>query len=130
MKIVAVTSCVRKSSSDFSFAFSLISQKCSVRIVLNIILLKRITILLLFRIYPESPRWLVLKGKLTPAHEIITKYGGKKDNRCDPELLSSMLEDIHNDQVERTSAAKRYTPLDLLRTPKLRRWTIIMSFGW
>ncbi|KAK3722362.1 hypothetical protein QZH41_013694, partial [Actinostola sp. cb2023] len=85
---------------------------------------------LFFRVYPESPRWFVVKGKLKPAHKIIMKYGGKDNKSCDPEQVMTMLTAIHDDQVLRNTTGKRYTVLDLLRTPKLRRWTIILCFGW
>ncbi|KXJ23440.1 Organic cation transporter protein [Exaiptasia diaphana] len=78
---------------------------------------------------PESPRWLVVKGKVKQACEIIMKYGGRDNKTCDPEEVMSLLKSIHNDQIQHSLKAKRYTPLDLVRTPKLRKWTIITSFA-
>jgi hypothetical protein len=73
---------------------------------------------------------LLAHGKLEKAHQLITKFGGKDDEKCDSELVMSMVEEIRKDQLHREKTDKKYTPLDLVRTPKLRRWSIIIWFGW
>jgi hypothetical protein len=81
-------------------------------------------------VFPESPRWLLAHGKLEEAHKIIMKFGCKDDEKCDSAFMMSMIKKIREDQVKREKIKTRHTPLDLFRTRKLRRWTIIICFGW
>ena len=40
------------------------------------------------------------------------------------------MENVRRHQLEREREAKKYTPIDLFRTPKLRKWTMIMCYQW
>ena len=40
------------------------------------------------------------------------------------------MENVRKHQLEREREAKKYTPIDLFRTPKLRKWTVIMCYQW
>jgi len=40
------------------------------------------------------------------------------------------LEKVRKDQLEREREAKKYTPIDMFRTPKLRKWTMIICYQW
>lgn len=57
-------------------------------------------------------------------------YGGKDATPIDSKVLRTLIEDVRNDQVEREKRAKHYTPIDLVRTPKLRKWTAIVCYQW
>ena len=40
------------------------------------------------------------------------------------------MEKVRRHQLEREREAKKYTPIDLFRTPKLRKWTVIICYQW
>jgi hypothetical protein len=79
---------------------------------------------------PESPRWLIAHNQLDEAYKVLMKFGGKKGKPVDEQLLKTLIEDVRNDQLAREKNAKRYTPIDLVRTPKMRKWTLIMCYQW
>jgi hypothetical protein len=82
------------------------------------------------RLIPESPRWLIAHNHLDEAHRVLMLYGGKKGKPLDSQLLRTLIEDVRKDQVAREKQAKKYTPIDLVRTPKLRKWTAIVCYQW
>ena len=82
------------------------------------------------RIFPESPRWLIAHDRLEDAQTIIERFGGKNDKPVDSEVLKALLEDVRRDQLQQERAAKKYTPIDLFRSQKLRIWTMIFCFQW
>jgi len=82
------------------------------------------------RCIPESPRWLIAHDRLDEAQSIIQRFGGKKDKPVNSEELKALLEKVRRDQLEREREAKKYSPIDLFRTPKLRKWTAIICYQW
>ena len=82
------------------------------------------------RIFPESPRWLIAHDRLDEAQSIIERFGDKNDKPVDSEVLRALLENVRRDQLEREREAKKYTPIDLFRTPKLRKWAVIFCYQW
>ena len=79
---------------------------------------------------PRSPRWLIAHNYLDEAHAILIKYGGKKNQAVDADMLRSLLEDVRRDQLATAEEEKKYTPLDLVRTRKMRKWTILVCYQW
>jgi uncharacterized membrane protein len=85
-----------------------------------------------FSVFPETARWSLAHDRIDDAQTVLTKCGGKKNQTLDQDALRKLLEEIQNDEKQMRGAAanKRYTPLDLVRTPKLRKWTVIVCFNW
>ena len=79
---------------------------------------------------PESPRWLIAHNHLEEAHRVLMRFGGKDGQSIDPQKLKTLIKEIRNDQIMRAAGDKKYTILDLFRTPKMRRWTLIILFHW
>ena len=82
------------------------------------------------RFFPESPRWLIAHDRLDEAQTVIERFGGKKAKPVNAEELGALLEKVRRHQLEREREAKKYTPIDLFRTPKLRKWTVIICYQW
>ncbi|XP_063079304.1 solute carrier family 22 member 2 isoform X2 [Engraulis encrasicolus] len=70
---------------------------------------------------PESPRWLLSQNNSKKAIE-ITEAMAKENGRT----LSKNIENLKDDNVVTVSA----TFMDLIRTPKMRKHTFILSFNW
>ncbi|KAK3753623.1 hypothetical protein QZH41_014730, partial [Actinostola sp. cb2023] len=83
-----------------------------------------------WRVMPESPRWLIAHNRLDEAHAVLMKYGGKDNKPVDPEMLRVLIENVRRDQLATEEEEKKYSPLDLVRTPKMRKWIIIMCYQW
>lgn len=82
------------------------------------------------RCIPESPRWLIAHDRLDEAQSIIKRFGVKKGKPVDSGELRALLENVRRDQLERQREEKKYSPMDLFRTPKLRKWTAIICYQW
>ena len=83
------------------------------------------------RFFPETPRWLVAHGHLDESFSVLQKCGSKDKNKpTDPQHLKSMLQDIRTNQVQQEKDDKTYTILDLMKSPKIRKWTLAVSFQW
>ncbi|KAK3752711.1 hypothetical protein QZH41_018678, partial [Actinostola sp. cb2023] len=89
-------------------------------------------LLLFVRVYPESPRWLLSKNKLDEAQKILVKCGSATSEPLDRNQLRKAIEDINKAQfdTEKIKQEKIYTPLDLVRTPKLRKRTLVLAINW
>ncbi|XP_068722341.1 organic cation transporter protein-like [Montipora capricornis] len=84
---------------------------------------------LLWRVFPESLRWLVIQGRLEDAHVILMKYANKSCIEVDPHTVSSMLEKCRASESKLKAGTKR-SPLDLVCTPRMRKRTLILCFNW
>ncbi|KAK3750270.1 hypothetical protein QZH41_008119, partial [Actinostola sp. cb2023] len=83
--------------------------------------------------FPETARWLLAHDRIEEAHLILMNCGPKKNTEdLDHGALRELLEEIRKDEKLNLAqnANKKYTPLDLVRTPKLRKWTIIVCLNW
>lgn len=83
-----------------------------------------------FSIFPESPRWLVAQGRIDEAQVILEKFGGKNDKPIDKQRLRSLLEKVRDAQLIKQDTVRTYHISDLFKTTRLRRFTLIVSFGW
>ncbi|KAM4029098.1 solute carrier family 22 member 13-like isoform 2-T2 [Anomaloglossus baeobatrachus] len=79
--------------------------------------------LLFFYIWvlPESPRWLLTKGKNEKAKTLLQKAATFNRQTIPEELLS---------QLQEEKQTKSGSMVDLFRVPSLRKVTLVMSFVW
>ncbi|XP_030595109.1 solute carrier family 22 member 7-like [Archocentrus centrarchus] len=76
---------------------------------------------------PESARWLISNGKVDTAHFYLSKcatFNGREEVMGDlkPEVLSKVI------LVENEN--RKYTQLDLVRTPGMRRRALLSGIVW
>lgn len=91
--------------------------------------------IILYWFLPECPRWLLTKGKVNEAYEILVKAARINGKELPQDLQLKAInqivqeEDVENEpsRSESTAAA---TFLDLFKTPNLRRNTLIQYFNW
>ncbi|XP_036621662.1 solute carrier family 22 member 2 [Trichosurus vulpecula] len=79
--------------------------------------------LLYYWCLPESPRWLLSQNKEEKAMEII-KHIARKNQKPLPTFLQSLKPD------EDTSKKMNPSFLDLIRTPQIRKHTLILMYNW
>lgn len=84
----------------------------------------------LWRVFPESLRWLVAQGRIEAAHAILMKYAEKSSVVVDSDTLTSMLEGSRAVETEAQSTQIQRSPLDLVRTPRMRKRTVILCYNW
>ncbi|XP_049484961.1 solute carrier family 22 member 13 [Panthera uncia] len=80
-------------------------------------------LLLFFYIWalPESARWLLTRGRVEEAKQVIQKAASVNRRKLSPELLSQLV-------PEKTGPSGN--PLDLFRHPRLRKMTLIFFYVW
>ena len=81
------------------------------------------------RFVRESLRWQMVHGKVTEARQTVVKV--LKWNKLPPDpTLDEDLTYIREALLSEESKEAGYTWLDCFRTPKMRKYTISMSFVW
>ncbi|XP_033750131.1 organic cation transporter protein-like [Pecten maximus] len=85
--------------------------------------------LLSWRFVPESPRWLISKGRLEEAKVLLTTmadYNNATLSDEDFEQLHTYTKKEQESLVEK----KRYNYVDLFKTKTMVKNTLIVMFGW
>ncbi|XP_072499947.1 solute carrier family 22 member 2-like [Notamacropus eugenii] len=79
--------------------------------------------LLYYWCLPESPRWLISQNKNEKAMKII-KHIARKNQKSLPTFLQSLKPDEED--------SKKMSPsfIDLVRTPQMRKHTLILMYNW
>uniref|UniRef100_A0A3B4FN97 Solute carrier family 22 member 6 n=1 Tax=Pundamilia nyererei TaxID=303518 RepID=A0A3B4FN97_9CICH len=80
-----------------------------------------------WRWLPESARWLVAKGKTDAAHHYIMKCA-KMNNRS--KCMATITPATLLECAETEHGAKKYTFVDLFRTPNIRKLAIYSGMLW
>ncbi|CAN8002628.1 unnamed protein product [Ixodes hexagonus] len=76
---------------------------------------------------PESPRWLVATGKLKRARKVLLEAGAA--NNIDMKNVDSIIEQLRRKITEQDQAAGEVNCSDLLKTRKVRRYSIILVYA-
>ncbi|XP_038075646.1 organic cation transporter protein-like [Patiria miniata] len=79
-------------------------------------------------VFPESPRWLITKGRYKEATKIIEKIAKVNGIEAPEDLLDKLSEESKEDKKQ--SSRIPVTQLDLIRTPNLRKKTLILWVDW
>ncbi|MCJ8735691.1 hypothetical protein PDJAM_G00250280 [Pangasius djambal] len=96
------------------------------RILLTALSLPALLYIPLWWFIPESPRWLLSKGRVQEAEDII-RAAARKNGITPPEVIFKDSELIKS---ESESSGVSYTYMDLIRTQKMRSVTLLNSVVW
>ncbi|XP_027059698.1 organic cation transporter protein-like [Pocillopora damicornis] len=81
--------------------------------------------LLLWLIIPESGRWLLVRGRVDEAGQVVKKFA--KKNSIMSDYLNRALAKCSRGEILARTRKIRHSPLDLLRTPRMRKRTLILD---
>ncbi|XP_023954318.1 organic cation transporter-like protein isoform X2 [Bicyclus anynana] len=84
-----------------------------------------IFVIFYYNLIPESPRWLITKGKTVEAIEILTRIARR--NGRPTESIRDIVENINEEAVARN---EHDSYLNLFKTPKIRLYTLIQAYVW
>lgn len=87
-------------------------------------------LLLFWNWIPESPRWLVAKDRLDEAQVVMETFARINRVRVDPRALRELIEEVKRAEPKRAKGNQQYGLMDLVRTSKLRKRTVICCFSW
>ena len=84
---------------------------------------------------PESPRWLMAENRLDEAQALLQKYARINGADVESKTLRTTMEQVKRadmTKMEKNEAQNttKYSVLDLIKTAKLRKRTIICAFNW
>lgn len=74
---------------------------------------------------------MIAKGRLEEAYELLMKYAKRNRVTVESTQLKHAIQEFKKEEVRnRSGNTKTYGILDMVRTPKLRKRTIICGFNW
>uniref|UniRef100_A0A671WHJ8 Solute carrier family 22 member 6 n=1 Tax=Sparus aurata TaxID=8175 RepID=A0A671WHJ8_SPAAU len=76
---------------------------------------------------PESARWLISNGKVESAHFYLTKCA-KVNGR--EQFMADINLEVLSKEIPVENENRRYSFLDLVRTPRMRRLTLLTGIVW
>ncbi|GLH08678.1 Organic cation transporter protein [Gryllus bimaculatus] len=74
--------------------------------------------------------WLVSQGRVDEAITIMKKFEKVNGKKVDPAVYEEFKDCVKKLQMEDELQDKTYSVLDLFRTPRLRRFTLLMIIIW
>ncbi|XP_059470665.1 organic cation transporter protein [Neocloeon triangulifer] len=80
-------------------------------------------------IVPESARWLVSQGKIDRAIKIMKKFERINKKKVDPQIYIDFKDSCVRAQKEEDQG-KSYSVIDLFKTPRMRRITLLLIAIW
>lgn len=78
---------------------------------------------------PESARWLVSQDKIDKAMKILKKFEKLNGSKVSDEMYKEFTDSCKKAQKE-DEETKSYSVLDLFRTPRLRKITLLLIVIW
>ena len=74
---------------------------------------------------------MIAKDRLDEAHELLMKYAKRNRVTVESTQLKHAIQEFKKEQVRNRNENRRnYGILDMVKTPKLRKRTIICGFNW
>lgn len=74
---------------------------------------------------------MIAKDRLEEAYELLMKYAKRNRVTVESTQLMHAIQEFKKEEVRnRSENRKTYGILDMVRTPKLRKRTIICGFNW
>lgn len=74
---------------------------------------------------------MIAKNRLDEAHELLMKYAKRNRVTIESTQLKHAIQEFIKEEVRnRNENRKTYGITDVVRTPKLRKRTIICGFNW
>ena len=74
---------------------------------------------------------MIAKNRLDEAHELLMKYARKNRVDIDSAELKHAIQEFKKEEEKNGNQIKKtYGILDMIRTPKLRKRTLICGFNW
>ncbi|XP_025830476.1 carcinine transporter isoform X2 [Agrilus planipennis] len=99
----------------------------------NLSLTTTLPFLLLFTLYkllPESPRWLLAQGRYRDAEKILSKIARINGRKLPVNYIKYLKVKIEKEKAKEKEHKKIYGVRHLFQTPNLRIKTLIVTFIW
>ncbi|XP_033099017.1 organic cation transporter 1-like [Anneissia japonica] len=80
--------------------------------------------------FVESPRWLINKNKFLDARAAFKKIANINNISEDKQQWINTLQNVKSENEEVEKSKKIHTILDMIKTPRLRKITILMAYIW
>ncbi|CAH1271271.1 SLC22A3 [Branchiostoma lanceolatum] len=77
-------------------------------------------------VLPESPRWLISNKRVKSARDALQRAARVNGVTIPDDVYTSLLTKSAESKEETT----KFTMIDLLRTPRMRKITLLMCFAW